>query len=84
MNNFNEIDIENFYSKIQDEGGYDVECICCNKEVKNEKYFVHLLTNGNIIDTDEYQGNDDQGFYNVGSECKKRINSMGGNPLFIT
>ena len=28
MNNFNEIDIENFYSKIQDEGGYDVECIC--------------------------------------------------------
>ena len=50
-----------------------MECICCNKEVKNEKYFVHLLTNGNIIDTDEYQGNDDQGFYNVGSECKKRI-----------
>lgn len=73
MSNFKEIDIENFYSKNQDEGGYQMECICCNKEIKNEKYFVHLLTNGSIINTDQDQGNDDQGFHWVGSECKKRI-----------
>jgi len=73
MENFKQISIDNFYSKNQDEGGYVQECICCQKEVKNVKYFIHLLTNGNIINTDEDQGDEDQGAFPVGSVCRKKF-----------
>lgn len=48
-------------------------CIVCGKQVKskNTKY-VQLLTNGNIVSTDQdIEGS--QGFFPVGPECEKRL-----------
>lgn len=49
-------------------------CLFCGKEVKEDKYYVHLLTNGDLINSDEDFDNS-QGFHVVGSECKKKIRS---------
>lgn len=50
------------------------ECICCGKKVSNPKYSVHLLTNGNIVSSDQpFAEDEDQGFFYIGSECIKRI-----------
>lgn len=48
-------------------------CIVCGKRIKsrNTKY-VQLLTNGNIVSTDQdIEGS--QGFFPVGPECEKRL-----------
>ncbi len=48
-------------------------CIICGKRVKsrNTKY-VQLLTNGNIVSTDQdIEGS--QGFFPVGPECEKKL-----------
>lgn len=48
-------------------------CIVCGKRLKpkNTKY-VQMLTNGNIVSTDQdIEGS--QGFFPVGSECEKRL-----------
>jgi len=47
-------------------------CICCGKEIKNVRYFVHLLTDGNLISSDQDFDNS-QGFFPIGSECKNRL-----------
>ena len=53
-------------------------CIRCGKEVKNEKYSVHLI-DGDLImlskeDEDKYvSDNGDMGWHPIGSECKKHI-----------
>ena len=48
-------------------------CIVCGKRVKSKKTkYVQLLTNGNIISTDQgIEGS--QGFFPVGPECEKRL-----------
>lgn len=61
---------------VQDEKVSNVteECICCGRKIKSLKYFVHLLTNGNLVSSDqEFASNEDQGFFNIGSECIKRL-----------
>jgi hypothetical protein len=47
-------------------------CICCGKEIKNPKYFVHLLTTGNLVSSEE-DFEDSQGLHPIGSECKNRL-----------
>jgi len=50
-------------------------CFCCGKEIKEKNgkpSFVHLLTNGNLVSTDQEFDND-QGFFPIGNECKKRL-----------
>lgn len=47
-------------------------CLLCGKHIKNEKYFVHLLTNGNLISTEE-DIEESQGFFSIGSDCKNRL-----------
>jgi hypothetical protein len=48
-------------------------CICGTKIKETSNYkLVHLLTNGNIISTDQDVENS-QGFFPVGSECLKRL-----------
>lgn len=50
------------------------ECICCGKKIKVPKFTVHLLTNGNLVSSEEqFAENEDQGFFNIGSECTKRL-----------
>ena len=49
-------------------------CIFCGKEIKAPKYAVHLLTNGYIVNVLEpFDEKEDQGFFPIGSDCKRRI-----------
>lgn len=60
------------------ERGGSNPCIRCGKEVKNDKYSVHLI-DGDLImlskeDEDKYiSDNGDMGLHSIGSECKKHI-----------
>jgi hypothetical protein len=48
-------------------------CVICAKPIKGDKYkSVQLLTNGNIVSTDE-DIEDSQGFFPVGPECSKKL-----------
>lgn len=48
-------------------------CIICGKDTGlNPKYWVHLLTNGDLISSDEDFDNS-QGFFPIGIECKKKL-----------
>ncbi len=52
----------------------EYSCLFCGKEIKKQEYFVHLLTNGCLINTDQEVAGS-QGFFPIGSECKKKIPS---------
>lgn len=77
MNNINRWIFEIPLSDVRDDGvdNTDVgECICCGKHLKNAKYSVHLLTNGNLVSTDQkFSEDEDQGFFSIGNECKNRL-----------
>lgn len=47
-------------------------CFLCGKPIKSKKYFIHLLTPGMLVSSDQEFDND-QGFFEIGSECRKRI-----------
>lgn len=49
-------------------------CVICGKKIKDgsNSKMVQLLTNGNIISSDQYVDNS-QGFFPVGSECTKKL-----------
>ena len=47
-------------------------CICCGKEVKNPKYYVHLLTSGDLVSSDE-EFEDSQGLFPIGNSCKSKL-----------
>lgn len=47
-------------------------CFCCGGSIKQNKYFVHLLTNGNIVSSDEDFDNS-QGYFHIGSCCKNKV-----------
>lgn len=69
-----EIPLEDIQVNEYDETANNNPCICCNKEVKNQKYFVHLLTNGNLVSTDQpFNSNEDQGFFPIGNTCKNKL-----------
>ena len=49
-------------------------CFCCGKKILNPINYVHLLTNGNIVSTDqEFDSGSDQGFFPIGNECKSKV-----------
>ena len=53
---------------------HENSCICCNKQIKKPKYWVHLLTNGNLVSTDQpFQEDEDQGFFPIGTSCKNKL-----------
>lgn len=65
-------------SDIQNEDANqdDVEnpCICCGKKIKVPKYEVHLLTNGNLVSTDQpFNCDEDQGFFPIGVGCRNKL-----------
>lgn len=47
-------------------------CFLCGKKLKSKRYQVHLLTNGNLVSSDESFDNS-QGFFDIGSECKNKL-----------
>lgn len=64
----------NYNSNIERYGDHDNTCIICGKRVKNieNSKLVQMLTNGNIVSTDqEIEGS--QGFFSVGSDCSKKL-----------
>jgi len=68
-----EIPLEDVRNEKYEEEG-DEPCICCGKQVDNVKYYVHLLTNGNLVSTEqEFSSEEDQGFFPIGSRCIKRL-----------
>ena len=75
MENFKQINLRKFQNKkgISNWSSSGMGCPCCGKDIENEKYFIHYLTNGNIINTDEDQGDDDQGSFPIGSVCRKKF-----------
>jgi hypothetical protein len=66
------------YERNLEKGGNLNPCARCGKEVKNEKYSVHLIEGGNTIlakaDEDKYNNEAaDMGWYPIGGECAKHI-----------
>jgi len=64
----------NYQKNINAYGEHSDTCLICGKRVKDitKSKLVHLLTNGNLISTDEAH-EDSQGFYSVGSDCAKKL-----------
>ena len=60
----------------------ECECLLCGKSMKEDKVkqLVHLLTNGNLVSSDQDFDNS-QGFFPVGNECK---NKLPNNFIFKT
>lgn len=49
-------------------------CLLCGKHIKQENYYVHLLTNGNLVSTNQqFSSQEDQGFFSIGNECKNKL-----------
>jgi hypothetical protein len=49
------------------------ECFCCNRKVRTDKrhWRVHMTTSNEIVGQ-EYQGEDSQGTFAIGANCRKR------------
>jgi hypothetical protein len=47
-------------------------CVMCGKTVGKNPYYVHLSIYGAIL-TPDFEGSESQGFWQVGSECAKKI-----------
>ena len=67
----------NTYDDNLEKGGMN-PCARCGKDVKNEKYSVHLIDGGTtmlaVADFDKYVSDaGDCGVHPIGSECKKYI-----------
>ena len=77
MNNINRWIFQIPLSDVRDANVFSTdvaECICCGKRLKSPKFSVHLLTNGNLVSSDqEFNEKEDQGFFGIGSECKNRL-----------
>lgn len=47
-------------------------CFLCGRKLRGPRYAIHLLTPGILVSSDQEFDND-QGFFDIGSECRKRI-----------
>jgi len=70
------IQTESYYNNI--DNGTNNPCVRCGKEVKNEKYSIHLIEGGNtmlaVADENKYDNEAaDMGWHPIGSECAKHI-----------
>lgn len=65
--------LDSFQKNFDHHGGVEC-CLICGKPVKKPyTHWVHLLTTGDLVSSDADFGNDDQGFFPVGSACAKRV-----------
>lgn len=68
-----EIDLSDIRAEdYEDKGGEKEPCICCGKKINKPKYYVHLLTNGNLISSQEDFDNS-QGTFPIGATCKNKL-----------
>ena len=68
-----EIPLEDVQDKSHDfSHQHSEECLLCGKGMKDVKQLVHLLTNGNLVSSDEDFDNS-QGMFPVGNECKNKL-----------
>ena len=68
-----EIPLSDIESKEMKKGAAN-PCICCGREINKERFFVHLLTNGNLVSTDQpFHHSEDQGFFPIGGTCKNKL-----------
>lgn len=68
------IQLDTVQSDKYNDDGTQNPCLCCGKEVKTEKYFVHLCTDGNLTsEEDENKIENSQGLFPIGSECRKKL-----------
>jgi hypothetical protein len=70
------------YEKNEDllKPGHTERCVCCNKPMKPEqvKFMVHMTTDWVAVNTEDLnvvseKGYQSQGFFPIGSECKKKM-----------
>ncbi|MCX6217569.1 hypothetical protein [Spirosoma sp.] len=47
-------------------------CLLCGQPVKNATYSVHLLTDGNLVSSDQEFDNS-QGFHVIGNNCRHKL-----------
>jgi hypothetical protein len=64
-----------------DASGGKCPCLLCGREILGTPtYYVHLLTNGNLVSTDQqFSEKEDQGFFLIGIKC---INKLPNNFVF--
>jgi hypothetical protein len=67
-----EIPLSDIMEDSYDEGKGENPCICCGKDIKSPRHYVHLLTNGNIVSSEEEFDNS-QGLFPIGNSCKSKI-----------
>lgn len=53
----------------------DDECLVCAKGMKRDRQpeHVHLLVSGHLTSDRDYEGEESQGWFPVGSECARKI-----------
>lgn len=71
-----EIPIENFQNTLakSDWGSFNTnQCSLCGKKVGKSPMLIHYLTNGNITSKTENEVDNSQGYFEVGSECAKKL-----------
>jgi hypothetical protein len=75
MDEHNYLNIDDFISpKYKDKGGSKEPCFLCGRPVDHDKAkFIHLLTDGTIVDSDDNFGDRDQGSFPIGPECQKKL-----------
>ena len=63
-----------YHKNLAKYGNDSDTCICCGKRVKNYPSckYVQLLTNGNLISSDQDFDNS-QGLFPVGNDCAKKL-----------
>ena len=66
------IPLDNIIDENYKESKGENPCICCGKNVKNPRYHVHLLEDGNLVSTREDFINS-QGFFPIGNTCKNKL-----------
>ena len=52
--------------------GLDNSCVLCGRIVGKNSWFVQQSTDGTILAAD-YEGEESQGFWEIGSECAKKF-----------
>lgn len=75
-NNITELPIEQFQNKdAQDNWAcYNSnQCSLCGRKLGKHPQMIHYLTNGKITSKSEHEVDNSQGYFEIGSECAKKL-----------
>jgi hypothetical protein len=70
------IQSKNYEKNIDIYGDNSNSCIICGKQIKEVSKYVHLLTTGEIVSSDE-NFQDSQGYFPIGNNCASKIHMRG-------